>query len=325
MTGFFEDHACVVQPVSGENDFGKDLYVDLTRGSVVTGISFAVQVKTGVSFRAASGYRIPIKQHLECWSKSTIPILGIVHDPTSNASFWVNITSHLRARDDDDAYVPVPQENRLSADALPSIEASVNEAARSLAGRHPLVGIWSDSDMEVEQSIWDCFALGRHDARVLLGLRAALPLLRDDVLPQAIRVLAAMTAHPDILRTEDTWVGEPVTRRVRLAYRWTVQEIVRMTRAPDDWERGTLGQDVLMLLAADPDAAVKTLAAMRSDHGDDDNLSWMLFCLFLHFSRHDSAEELAPYLDEFPTIRQNKVLAEVLDLIDEFGFLPIAD
>lgn len=37
VTDFFERNRCIMQPVSGENDIGKDAYVDLTEGVRVTG------------------------------------------------------------------------------------------------------------------------------------------------------------------------------------------------------------------------------------------------------------------------------------------------
>jgi hypothetical protein len=45
VTDFFERNYCIVQSISGENDIGKDAYVDLTEGVRVTGVVIAVQVK----------------------------------------------------------------------------------------------------------------------------------------------------------------------------------------------------------------------------------------------------------------------------------------
>jgi hypothetical protein len=127
VTDFFEANNCGVQPVNGENDFGKDLYVDLTRdvdpvgNAEVTGITCAIQVKTGPSYRTASGYQIPLDQHLHCWRDSTVPVSGIVCDLERSLMVWVNLTEHLRTRHDDLKYVSAPSSSVLNQQALPEL------------------------------------------------------------------------------------------------------------------------------------------------------------------------------------------------------------
>lgn len=228
VAGFFEDHGCVVQPVAGENDFGKDIYVDLTRDARLTGVTFAAQVKSGTSYRGADGYRIPVDQHADCWRASTVPLLGFVFDPELAALFWINITSFLREQVEVPSFIPVPAKNRLTPAALTSLERSVLEAAH---GQHPLVGVWADDSDQARQAVWDCLALGRSDARVLMGLRATVPHLQEALLPDTIRVLSLVTDHPDVWWSEQNWIDHPVRTRVRCIFRWSVAEVTTLTRA----------------------------------------------------------------------------------------------
>src|SRR5690349_7082359 len=92
VTEFFETNGCIVQPVNLENDFGKDLYVDLTKDSTVLGLTCAVQVKSGASYRTRDGYVVPVSTHFHCWRDSTVPVLGIVRDPERGLLVWTDLT-----------------------------------------------------------------------------------------------------------------------------------------------------------------------------------------------------------------------------------------
>ena len=162
VTDFFESNDCVVQPINGENDFGKDLYVDLTQAEVITGTTGAIQVKSGPSYRTANGYQIPIDQHLHCWRDSTVPVIGVVCDEERALMVWTNLTQHLRTRTDDLKHVPVPSSSILDRAALPMLEASIRETG---VGTHPLVELWSTNAIDVREAVWDCLALGRRGPR----------------------------------------------------------------------------------------------------------------------------------------------------------------
>jgi hypothetical protein len=323
LVGFFEDNDCVVQPVAGENDFGKDVYVDLTRDARVTGLTFAGQVKSGTSYRAAGGYRIPIDQHAECWRASTTPVLGFVYDPEPKALFWVNITAYLREHLDPSSHIPVPATNRLTTDGLPALQRSVREASHGL---HPLVGVWTEDVDQRRQAVWDCLALGRRDARVLIGLRAAVPHLGDEVLRDTINVLSLVTSHPDVWWNEHNWIEQPVRRRVRATFDWTIAEITGLVCAAElEWERGTVGQAVLLLLSEDANIREKLLHAVRDVYRRDVEQAWMLFCLFLHFCDQHAGEALVRHIEEFAAFRDHGAYSAVVDAIEEGGRRPVAE
>jgi hypothetical protein len=97
VTGLFEDHSHIVQAISGENDFGEDLYVRFVKDQVVTGTTIAVQVKGGASYKAAGGYRVPVGDHHKSWAGPNVPVFCIVQDSLSGELFWANATQQLRS------------------------------------------------------------------------------------------------------------------------------------------------------------------------------------------------------------------------------------
>lgn len=323
VTEFFETNDCVIQPINSENDFGKDLYVDLTRAAEITGVTGAVQVKSGSSYRTATGYQIPIDQHLHCWRDSTVPVIGVVCDAERELMVWVNLTQHLRTRVGDLKHVPVPSTAVLNCNALATLESSIRETA---VGSHPLVELWSTNSADVRQAVWDCMAVGRHDARVFKGLRAAIPLIQESALPPIIHILASLTCHPDRGWSSSNWIDDSIRRAVRETFRWTPPEAIRMTRAAEwEWERGSIGQDVSLLFANDPDIREVLEQAVEMTYASNFEESWMLFCLYLHFFDERAAEVMAEKLATYPEFRGHPAFRDVVEHIEANGYLAIAD
>lgn len=319
VTEFFETNDCVVQPVNGENDFGKDLYVDLTREAEVTGVTCAIQVKAGSSYRTSSGYHIPIDHHLYCWRDSTVPVIGVVCDPERSLLVWINLTDHLRTRQDDLKHVAVSSSAVLNRDALRTLETSIRETS---ACQHPLVQLWSPSLDDVRQGAWDCMAFGRRDARVFKGLRAAIPAIDEGALPAVVRVLSSLTSHPDRYWTASNWIEDSVRKPVREMFRWTPHEVIRLARAADgEWERGTIGQDVTLLLAEDPNVRDILKEAVDKTYASDVDESWILFCLYLEFFRDDALEVMMEKLPTYPAFRRHPAFEAVREHIEKYGCL----
>jgi hypothetical protein len=91
-----EAHDHIVQEIDGANDHGEDLYVTFTERAHRTGDTIAIQVKGGRSFKATSGYRVPVGKHTDFWTKSNVPIVCVVHDPDSGLLHWANASQQLR-------------------------------------------------------------------------------------------------------------------------------------------------------------------------------------------------------------------------------------
>ncbi|MET9296707.1 DUF4365 domain-containing protein [Streptomyces sp. NPDC003077] len=88
------DH--VVEEISGQNDYGEDLFVTFADAGRVTNDVIKVQVKGGSSWRRSYGYAVPVRQHYETWANGNVPVFCVVFDPDTERLYWANATEQLR-------------------------------------------------------------------------------------------------------------------------------------------------------------------------------------------------------------------------------------
>lgn len=96
LRALFEEHDHIVQEISGQNDFGEDLYVTFTHNGDVTSDTIKVQVKGGDRWRRGNGYAVPVDQHLDTWANGNIPVYCVVYVPDAKRLYWANGTQQLR-------------------------------------------------------------------------------------------------------------------------------------------------------------------------------------------------------------------------------------
>ncbi|NEA28709.1 DUF4365 domain-containing protein [Actinomadura bangladeshensis] len=96
VRALLEEHDHIVQEISGQNDFGEDLYVTFAENGRVTSDVIKVQVKGGNSWRRANGYAVPVDQHGDTWANGNIPVYCMVYDPDTKKLYWANATQQLR-------------------------------------------------------------------------------------------------------------------------------------------------------------------------------------------------------------------------------------
>jgi hypothetical protein len=286
----FEDAGCIYQPVDGSNDIGKDAYIDIVEGNEVTGELIALQIKGGGSYKRANGYGVPCSAaDRDLWRTSSIPIFGIVHDPTDQRLHWTNLTGWARSLPHDSTASYAPVNTIWSLDAR-TIRDFLSQARAFLAVTGPpvLLDLASEDPQRQRTAILDAFAFARHDPKALLLVRAALRYFRDrSSLRLAIHVLALTIGHGDIFWHAGNWLPRATCEAVPPELRWTWHEAEQLigATAPEEWDRGGLGQDVSVLLDADPDitdlleslwvrtsdvdVALRTLLILVSAAGED--------------------------------------------------------
>lgn len=129
----------IVQEIDGGNDYGEDCYLSFTELGRRTGDLAAVQIKSGVKYRRAVGYAIPCRDHIEDWTKSRIPVLGIVYDPEMRACYWVNLTEYLRrelGKGKKPKSVPVKEDAILEGEGIADMAASVRQYISDTMGHN---------------------------------------------------------------------------------------------------------------------------------------------------------------------------------------------
>ena len=74
-------------------DVGIDGFIEVVTNGEATGVLIGVQVKTGKSYVAGNSFRLKAdRSHLIYWAGCAFPIVGVVHDPDSSRTAWVDIT-----------------------------------------------------------------------------------------------------------------------------------------------------------------------------------------------------------------------------------------
>lgn len=93
-----ERHNCIFQEIDLHNDLGNDAYIEFIVQENATGCCIALQIKSGSSYRLASGgYAFQgDRDHLEYWASHILPVLAVVFDPELQMAFWIDVTEHLR-------------------------------------------------------------------------------------------------------------------------------------------------------------------------------------------------------------------------------------
>jgi Domain of unknown function (DUF4365) len=323
VTGIFEDANMLVQEIDGAIDIGKDLYVDIVDGDEATGELIAIQVKAGESYRDGHDYAIPASpSDVSLWRSSTIPIFGVVHDPSAGLH-WINLSSWARAQPNPPpTKVRISQAWPLEARTLVDFIAEAREYLRA-SGPPSLIGLADDDPTTQRAAVYDAFALGRHDARALLLLRASLRYLRDPVpLGFAIHVLALCIGHGDTFYTPRNWISPNVAGRVRQSFTWSYEETCQILAAAESEEyvRGGLGQDAAVL-ACDgwaPDIEERlTEVVLKADL----NAAWPALMLLVTGTHDDALVLFDRVVPRSRSLRSDPTAAELRTVLVEHGGL----
>jgi hypothetical protein len=217
-------HGLVVDEVDGRSDYGRDLNVDITRDSAITGGIIGVQVKGGRTFLRSGRWVIPAtKVDWAYWRASTVPIIGMVHDPDRGIIRWTNLTEAARSRvltdpsgfkvqEQNDDLAEIVLEEVLDDDSFDSFITRTEAYLTATADSAYLLLLDSDDEIR-RQGVFKCWTLGRRDPRPLILLRRVLTSLSGRSLYDGISVLAHATSHPDIFWTKRTgfphWLKGP--------------------------------------------------------------------------------------------------------------------
>ncbi len=325
---FFEANRCIFQEVSGDNDYGKDAYVDLTFGDHVTGLCAALQIKGGDSYRrTGGGYAVPLDDdHAEVWRNSTVPIFGIVHDPSDGNLRWCNISEFLNSPAGGrlPGAIPVEASALLTEAVLHREFAAAVERARK--ADHALLQVLSESERVSIWAVQDCLAVGRADARVLIGLRYLVRALSPRALHNAIVVLSHATPHPDILWHPRNWIPTHIEEQIKGHFRWCAEEVVEFLKlCPlETFTRGALGQCLYMLLIEDPNKKSTMrkacVLALEAGHGET---AFTAPYLWLYWEHKNAKDAYASFALEHPQIREIEDAEDFENVLLEDGELSL--
>jgi hypothetical protein len=323
---FFEFHGCVFQEIDAANDYGKDAYLDFAEGEQITGLCAAVQIKGGISYRRPDGsYYIPLDEaHIRIWQESTLPVLGLIHDPDDGLIRWCSISAFVNTEQNATASsIPVTADAILDEKELhSSLRSAIIDASK--AAKDPLVQALSEESDISESAILDCFALGRSDARVFIGLRYLLRAFDKEMILPLIYVLTHLTPHPDIFWHERNWIPREIKEAVQPHLYWEQDEILRLLQAVDinEYQRGGMGQSLYMLLVQDPNITEKMarVAVRAANSGDEDTGNIALY-LHLYWLGEDAPKRFHDLLSAHAGLQSLSYIPEIAQQEKDYGYL----
>jgi hypothetical protein len=283
----------------------------------------AIQVKSGTSYKRHGGYAITATAaDVVLWAASTVPVFGLVHDPSEGRICWTNLTAWARTqRIGSGGTAVVSSIWSLSAQTLPQF---VREARDFMSATGPpaLVGL-ADRNPDVQlAAVFDAFALGRRDARALLLLRASLRYLRDrQPLRAAIHVLALCVGHGDIFWHAGNWIDDSIRAQVRSELTWSYDELVQLLSAADaeEYARGGRGEDIAAVIgnATGPDAPSRLEdVAIHAPH----EAAWPALMLLVSDAAEDGLALFNRLVPQSSTLRSEPHVVELGVVLSEFGY-----
>jgi hypothetical protein len=317
----FDRVGWIFHEVNQQNDFGKDAYVDVVRSGIVTPLCIALQIKSGDSYRRPAGdYFIPVGGHGDNWRRSTLPVFGIVYDPSDQLLRWTDLTGHLR-KDHESTAVTVLSSAILSEMTLVRefMSAALEYAAPDRIGI--AINLLSKNAAVQRENLWDAWALGRRDARYLILLRRVLLDLRGDAIRHAIDALSHATDHPNRLGTPINWIPPEVEHEVQATFRWTTPELVHLLRALDvsEFGYGTLGECLDVLLYCDPDVESALFGAIGTFLSERDNDRAVRAATLTLSHTKDARLQLAWMSETYPALSETEWFSAIAETVEHEG------
>jgi hypothetical protein len=321
VRALLEQTGCAFQEVAQQNDIGKDAYVDLMARGLAGGLCVALQIKSGKSYRSATGdYLLPLGSHAERWRESTVPVFGVVYDPEDSRIRWIDLTAYLRAHPErSGGHVTIPTSSILDGRA---VRDEFRRAALGYAGAGDSLSLklMSSDEGVQEDAVFDAWALGRQDARYFILLRRLILQLNGRALRRAIAALSHLGLHPDILWTPKNWIPPVVEDAVRPTLRWSGPEIAHMLSVIDveEWGRGTLGQCMDVLLYQHPGVITELRSAVQLLLPQSEELAIRAATLVLSHAKN-APEEMARILTAAPGLRDHEWMQGLIGHVERYG------
>lgn len=329
-----EQHGLVVTEVDGRSDYGRDLLVDITEDGEITGTVIGLQVKGDRRFVRDGDWSLPVSpKDRRFWEDSSVPVFGVLWDPDSGDLRWANLTEHARRPAtvplDGGAVIKVPVREPLNDKSLPDFLARAQQYVRQ-ASPTGLLDLFSDDDERRFLAVYDCWALGRSDARAFILLRRALLSLAGESLRRAIWLLSHVASNPDIFWHSENWIPPAIEDEVKPSLRWSAAEVYHLVSAVEaaaqagdapGWERGGLGQCLWHLLAEDPGLLAAARSAIGLAVADGDLDAAFRILVIAQFRAKDSLAEVTAALEQHPELGTHELATELTEAVRAEGYV----
>ncbi len=170
------------------SDFGIDMHVETVQDSRPTGRLIALQVKSGTSYFSeptADGWVFRDSDHLDYWTKYSLPVIVVLYDPSTKTCYWQAVRPSTVAETRSGWKMTVPRDQKIDG----ASEAALTE----LAGGDPYLNrvalLRADLDLiraaargdpvQVEVEEWVNKLSGRGTIRVAVESGSGIEVLRS--------------------------------------------------------------------------------------------------------------------------------------------------
>jgi Domain of unknown function (DUF4365) len=320
---FSLDQGWVFTETPEQTDFGKDGYLDFSKGGELTGQCIALQIKGGVSFRIGGKYIIRADgRRRTLWMDSTVPVFGIVWDPDTGGLYWIDLTSTLR-NGGLNARLEISSERRIDAGGLDDfLSAMWRSTTSSILG----LAFGSDDPELQDAAAYDCYGLGRKDPRYLVLLRRVMFGLHPVALDTAIYILNECSLNMDLLK-DPKWMSMETRAAVRNHFTWTVDEAIELLDRTQDetgFERGSFSSCIYWLIVGPKPQGkhfvelAEACALRAASLGRHHAAEWGLV-LRVYWAGEDGPEVFDRLLKTEPHLGQSEVAQLVAQDLAEHG------
>ena len=252
-----ESNNCIFHEVAGQNDFGTDAFVELVDGTNVRGITVALQIKSGMSYRKGANYAIPCNEStVNYWKSHSLKIIGVVYDPEKRDAVWIDISRYIKSRPATravkisrkdvalfdkqhfrDFFLPIHLKKPITLE-----ESRARAMAQDPDYDHHSIGIHCLKQQYGEKDeTWDLFLdlFRKRPGRITSG--------------HLIYYLAFIPGHPDIQYFAGQLPSNRAKETLSVAMgqfgRAEIEKLLDMVPESGDFERGSLGQSVESIIA----------------------------------------------------------------------------
>jgi hypothetical protein len=222
--------------------------------------------------------------------------------------------------------VVVPEEQMLTS---ASMEAFVKAAQRALRrhGGQALLNLVDRDERSTLAAIWEAFALGRSDARALILLRNVLPRLRGLAFEDALWALSHVTSNPDIWWSARNWIPERIKEQVLRELNWLSDEIYVLvdTLGEGDWQRGTAGEPLYLLLTYDFDIDSKLMMTLeRACTYHNGRVAGRVLGALQYRAEDDALALVEDVITALPQLLDFPYVVDIVAAVREHGWLDIS-
>lgn len=314
------------QEIDLQNDLGNDAYVEFVVDESATGCCVALQIKSGRSYRTASGGFVfhADQDHFEYWASHTLPVFAVIFDPETQQAAWTDITAHLRENPETLTAGPysIHAHRTLSAETFAgfrehclgyrdqySREPSFGRALESFANR--------DDVERCLDGLRALFAFHRQQAATWYYLISTLSNYRGHpALRPLVARLTHLVGHMDIFWHSHNWIDPNVKKgAVQLIQdRFDRRDALTLLSIIDDAgiDRGTMGQCVHALVDLISDAA-QLMASIAADHTQTKRVRHSAILLAASEMQQTSSEEAITALECLRPTLEDEELVDTLN------------